>query len=371
MQKLAEVIYVPVMWNGRDYFKYNGKSLSWWYPDAIVHHEYMLTSAFYAMKDTPTRESANIQPSNVLFGDSGGYQKISMEPKATEHLTPDNVIAWQQKVCNIGIILDVPPTKFYTQSEYDKNLIVTKKNGDRMRELHTNRDLKLFDVIHGKTPEDMERWWKETTQNHDFDGYSLPSRFDIDRVALALGFAIENLKGENKPIHILGTSRFYASILLVWASQYLTDKLYYDSQSYLVGQKFRKYINYFDLGGTYVFCSDGYKGEETPYRVSKVLCPCPACRQLKDPSHLWNVAESSGSGGTLSMHNLFWQLNFTSTLEELLKHGRDQYMDYVRRNFNPSLLKLLEFIDDTAEGGLDHSWSKHFCGHVQKTEDWI
>lgn len=369
----SEVIYVPVMWmwNGRDYFRYQGNKLSWWLPDAVFHHDYMLTSAFYALNDTPTRESADIQPNNTLIGDSGGFQKLSMEPKRTEHLTPENVIEWQQKVCNIGIVLDVPPTKEYTQMEYEKNLTITKKNSNKMRELHTNRNMKLFDVVHGRNPDDMKRWFRETTQEYDFDGYSLPSRFDIDRVALALGFAIENLKDEKKPIHILGTSGFTSPVLLVWASQFFHNTLYYDSQSYLVGNKYRRYTNYFDLGSGYSFYRDGHEGAENEsYRVKKVICPCPICRQLTDPSHLWNISEHNASGSIISIHNLFWQLNFTDTLEELIRYP-DEYLSFVRRNYNPHLMELIEFLNDTVEHGLDHSWSKYFCGHVQKIEEWI
>lgn len=378
-----KMIYLPVI-TGKNGFmtqeradeikaSYDNKEVSWWSSNPIYPYDGLLMSAFYGVKPYPKRKSLDLRDDVIFFGDSGGYQLLvasETDPKKFQKLkstlNPRKVIAWQQETCNIGMVLDVPVKRsfpFYTRHEFESKLAQSKKNGDIMRELHTKKSLQLFNVIHGKTLEDMNEWRKTTEQDYSFDGYSLVTDHP-ETLAMDLGFAMEHFEGSQ--FHILGVSGIQSLILIAHANRYMKTTIYFDSSSYSVGNSFRRYINPFDFGGPgfSLLSEDG----EQSNRFESIFCSCPICAGLNKPSDLW--ANGTKSGTLISVHNLYHIVQYTKMIEEVARNT-ETWEVFVRRHANEKTKRFIAFLNDVYCIGLDDAYIKHFDKSTQKMDDWL
>jgi tRNA-guanine family transglycosylase len=273
---------------------------------------------------------------DVLFlGDSGGYQVLQniLDPtknvKVCEKLTPEKVIEWQLKDCDIGMTLDIPTPRAWIKINNKKifkdRLEVSKKNAQQMLKYKEdniskayNPNFKLLNCIHGANLEQMERWYKETTGynktddklDFEYDGFALPTGQIMKYLlALRLGFAMEYSRG--KPFHLLGVSSQSALALIAYANKYTNTQITFDSTTAANGRRFRKYMVFWNLTGSGITLygdPDKRKHEYLPLE-----CPCPICTQLHRPEDLWELGTTSGI--LLTLHNLFWMTSYTAFIK--------------------------------------------------------
>lgn len=316
-----------------------GKQCSWWSDNSLLPYNAMLVSAYYGMDDIKNR--SQIRDNVLFFGDSGGYQilKNRIDPtkctQVSEKLTPEKVIEWQMKVCDIGMTLDIPTPRAWIgindKNLFEERLQESKKNAiamlkykdDHIKEAY-NPDFKLFNCIHGVYLDQMLHWYNETTENGEceYDGFSLSTSTAMKYlIALRLGFAIEYSEG--KPFHLLGVSSPSASALIAYANKYTHTQIYSDSSSAATGRRIRKYMLFWNLVG------NGITLKENPdYGKHYTLeCPCPICTQLERPEDLWELGTTSGI--LLTLHNLFWITNHTAFINNLVNY-EDEFISYVK-----------------------------------------
>lgn len=315
------------------------KQCSWWSDNPLLPYNAMLVSAYFGMDKIKDR--SEIRDDVLFLGDSGGFQILQnkLDPTkctgVSEKLTPEKVIKWQMKVCDIGMTLDIPTPRAWIQVD-DKNLFEdrlkeSKKNALTMLEYKDkhideayNPDFKLFNCIHGVYLDQMEHWYNETTenQNYEYDGFSLStSKVMKYLIALRLGFAIEYSKG--KPFHLLGVSSPSSLTLIAYANKYTDTQIYFDSSSAATGRMLRKYMLFWNLTGNGITLS----GDPKYGNHYTLECPCPICTQLERPEDLWELKTTSGI--LLTLHNLFWIANHTAFINNLV-HYEDELIAYVK-----------------------------------------
>lgn len=373
--KHGELIHVPVTITPEDHkLTYHDKKISWWSDNALIPYDSVLMSAYFAMGRVDHREDMECRDDVLFFGDSGGFQLLSMgekdpkrKAKLEAKLNPRNIIKWQQDVCDIGMTLDVPLPRHnenpYTEAKFQSYLKTSTQNGNLMRELHENKNLQLFDCLHGKNLEDLTQWYKTTTQEHEFDGFSLSSSTVIKKLLpLRLGFAMEHFEG--KPFHILGVSAPQLVLLMAYANKYAKSTIYFDSSSASLGRMYRKYVNFYDIAGGGIQLVEEHEKYEN---MKRFTCPCPVCSELDDISDLWK--KKTLSGAMISLHNLYWMVNFTEFVNELV-HDEEAFTSFIRRNCQPWILESMEFLDMVHEQGLEDAYMKHFSKNTQKLGSW-
>lgn len=239
------------------------------------------------------------------------------------------------KVCDIGMTLDIPTPRAWIQINdkkiFEDRLKESKRNAlsmleykDKHKDEMHNPDFKLFNCIHGTSLDQMERWYKETTCNHDYeyDGFSLStSKIMKYLLALRLGFAMEYSKG--KPFHLLGVSSPSSLSLIAYANKFTDTQIYFDSSSAATGKMLRKYMLFWNLAGNGITLHEKPKYENN----SSLECPCPICSQLERPEDLWELGTMSGI--LITLHNLYWMTNYTAFINNLV-HYKEEFVEYVK-----------------------------------------
>jgi len=309
--------------------------LSWWGNDGFFKYPYLLVSAFYGISEGMNfRELYKIPDDVMLFGDSGGFQIVTMG----KYINPIDVLRWQEANCQIGLILDCPPydiapdTFFFGNlKDFDLNM---KRTADNTNIAYNNRktDMKLVGVVQGDNWDRLTKWFNNMNQN--MDGWSIkpnPS-YEPLKVAMAGAFAIENFP--DKPLHILQVSGINTMAIAVYISKYFKPQVTFDSSSYARGAMGREYLIPFSLSQKLIFGNNGH-------RVDKLPCMCPVCSVIK-PEELW--AEGSMPGALISLHNLYWYITYSYTLQSLLKYD-DLYMDFVKKICNDKVIRAMEYLD--------------------------
>lgn len=316
-----------------------GKQCSWWSKNPLLPYNAMLVSAYFGMSRIKNRDE--IRENVLFFGDSGGFQVLQNKLDPTKHkdiskiLTWEKVIQWQLKVCDIGMTLDIPTPREWYQIDnttiFEDRLKETKKNALAMHEYKEknigeahNSNFKLLNCLHGAYLDQMERWYKETTDNFNikYDGFAAPGSKTMKSVlALRLGFAIEHSEG--KPFHLLGIASPSSIALIAYANKYTNTQISFDTSSASYGRIIRKYMLFWNFAGGGVSFKEKPKYE----KYYSLECPCPICTQLERPEDLWELGTTSGI--LLTLHNLFWLTNYTSFITNLV-HYEDEFKAFVR-----------------------------------------
>jgi len=248
-------------------------------------------------------------------------------------------------------------------------LTMLKYKNDNIEEAY-NPDFKLFNCIHGANLDQMETWYKETTNNKDveYDGFALSTgKHTKYLLALRLGFAIENSRG--KPFHVFGTSSPSSIALIAYANKYTKTQIYFDSSSAATGRELRKFMLFWNLTSDGISFKEKNRDYEKYYSLE---CPCPICSQLQKPEDLWELGTKSGI--LLTLHNLFWITNYTAFISNLV-HYENEFESYINsiardspdgpyKNILPKkiswVLYYINFLDSVNEKGLENAWNKFF-----------
>lgn len=209
--------------------------------------------------------------------DSGGFQLVR---EKLDFIDPIELAKMYNRVCNIGMDLDIPDMINMDRSHFDAIARIQKANYEAMKTvLHKNVHICL--VNHGKTIQDRERW------------YELVDRSDPQYISVAglqrslpLGLPKELQQAEHiihtcylypnaKYIHVLGTTTpaaFYIYSLIEQLG--LCRNIGADSTSYTLTSISGMFNRYFDF--SMMDLPQKFKAE------TKIPCSCPVCSTLHD-----------------------------------------------------------------------------------------
>ena len=335
---------------------FNKKESPFFYPKFLI--------SYYYGRQTPNLREKYGLKDIFISGDSGGFQNITQDAM----LNPKDVIEWQQKNCDTGLILDVPPFEKIEGSSqfgktttkiFEKALDKTIVNAKIAMENWTNEKFQLFGVIQGDTIKRQEKWLKamklvEEETGKKFAGWSLSPKpsHDIQQIANHTANMIEN-DLLDKPIHILQISGFESLAMSAYVSKFFKSDVTVDSSTFSIGSI---YFTYFS---PYEFLEKWDYGRRATIDLKELACLCPVCQKIKHEHLTYDPWEFKSPPGTLiSLHNL-WQIIKYVKFLNALKNDDVKFKEFCKRHFGQKFINVCNYLDDIANLGKDNSLHKN------------
>jgi len=338
------------------------KQLMWYMKDSLFHHPYILTSAYYGnmkpWKDKSYREWFHINKGECEhWGDSGGFQAFTQGQK----LDPKEIIKWLEDNCEYGFALDDPgeysmletvngeEKDRISSSEFNKSAQNTLKNNEAYGKFRTSKELKIYNVLHGNSLDQIETWYKYVSQV-PFDGWALGMKPVSDPTMFTFAAMYLWDKGVRENIHFFGVSGQRVVPIIVYMTRYFKH-ITYDSSSYAVGAMYRRFFNPLDISYKITI---GEKTKDTMYKM--MPCDCPYCRNVTKVDRLYEAGAFSGT--VISMHNLYQMVRCNKILNMLNQVDKD-FKDFV--SDYPKIPELMQFVDMSVNEGFEKAYRKYAC----------
>ena len=346
-----------------------GGMFGWWRKDTkLLWHELGMYSAYFSLVGNQNqynlREDCHICDEFKLYGDSGGFQNMSLGA----NLDPLEVLRWQELNCQVGMTFDYPlfeksPAGQLIRVSSDRKVFKDKmrrsaRNAWIASDKKENEKMKLYAAIHGYTPSELNEWVGLTNKEHDYDGYALGCDQTYMNIALAAAYAYEYL---DKPMHLFRFGSAPLAAGIIWFFRDYPHKITFDASTYIGGSK------YFDYGlpnGTKVNVSMRRSSDDFVKFREAMPCRCPICRDTKLFEMLYDQADAhTGTIGVmLSMHNIY---NTTTILDSLneLAYNEKVFMNTMKRLVHhdrrmKDFYKAKKFFDLSMDVGLEKAWNK-------------
>jgi len=301
-------------------------AMHWNIPPKYFFYPYLLVSPFVTGM---TRTRASFGPNNdklKIYADSGGYQVVTQNKKVSAL----DVLAWQEKIADVGFTLDVPPLSYtcstknynyYPESYFQKCMVKSIESANMMMGARDNPKMQLWAVIQGKNSEEITRWYKEQTKYHEFEGYVIAITAAVGAVKDTFSW-IGQLQAVTKwgtNVHFLGRSEPLLAIILAKLSR-VTGKHYtYDTSSAVVGPRFGKYYDpYFH---TLLWLS---KDKEKRPNITSTPCDCPVCSKH-------SLEEIATTQHLITLHNVYCIKRFCHYANVIAED--DDLFDYAVNHF--------------------------------------
>lgn len=242
--------------------------------NSFFDHKFLLMSAYYRITadDLDHKNVMNYPEDVITLGDSGGFQVMSFGKKGRQvDVTPIQVLRWLENNVDIGMNLDVPPVR-----DFEGALSESKENFKFFEDNRTNYDFALYNILHGRTLDQIDTWYKEV-RDFNFDGWAIgvhPST-NVYLKVFAYLYLIE--KGEESPLtntHFFGVSGPSNMLSLAMLAKHTDASLTFDSSSWSWGSRFRDY--WFPLDVRHCI----RLGREFANTVNDIPCDCPVCSKM-------------------------------------------------------------------------------------------
>ena len=294
-------------------FSWKSFDLSWWKPNSLFQHNALLITPCYVPKEEfnpelgkNLRDHLDPEKKLLVISDSGGSEIASRGLD----IDPADVLQFQERNADIGMIVDHPPMSFkdgtpnYSRLEFEKCLAKTKGNAEFASRNRTNYDMTLLNVLQGTVVDDFVTWYKEIHEV-PLDGYAVSFKPVTDGVALARYLSFLVIEGLNdKPLHVFcGTGRDTMPVV-VWASKYF-PKVTFDSASYTHMGAYKLFM--IPQTQTTVPVRELCTDEDPPQP-----CWCPVCSRVPFEEYL---KDTDMSRKYLALHNLHQYISYFTALK--------------------------------------------------------
>jgi hypothetical protein len=376
-EKLDDINYIPVIASLITFAKeqnyIDGKAITFFQNNSLFKYRKHLVNPFHtekAYEDLINKKE--LLPNTISFADSGGLQELLLQG---EIKTPEEILLWQEKYCDIGFALDKIPFKTdnafnvgwtFDEVNFDSYALETKERIRRAQAVRTEfKSFKYYAIIQGINY-DMYKHWKEIIEQPGIDGWCCKSPTNAPaNLAETAVFVIKNL---DKPVHFLGIGQLTKSIILYYAKSFYPHPFSFDSSSYDTGAQYRRYnLPFFFNGFESIKKND--KGE---YDIKnfKDFCPCPACQVMTDIIN--NPDSDKYLGYLISLHNVAQNIYVFKYLDSIYKDRnklREFVMNYFKDNTATKIIEVFDYIEDAIKHGNTEAkkkW-KHIFEEQKKT----
>lgn len=350
------------------------KALDWWSPNALFHYDSMLVSAYYGREIPNYREFYNIPRKGfTLYGDSGGFQNSTMSqgitnPGTFKPLNPLNVLRWQEFNCDVGFILDWPVSPNTPDNLIETFKARTIENAELALTKWTNKDMKLYSVIHGRNREEITDMAKRYGDLGRFNGIALgsivPKKSDYMYIAEISMLFAEAVQDYKLPVHFFGISGVNSLPIILYVAKKYKLKITFDSAAYGVGSQHREWWNPFNLSRNSLTYGNN---EKTAIVPSSIPCDCPVCNAVGNDL-LQMIKENKNNsvvGSLICLHNLYVFNRYVKMLTAYAE--RDELLKSLTKNMCVETTSTaLEFIDYSLENGIDAGHKKYFEDETPK-----
>jgi len=299
-----------------------------------------------------------------IIVDSGGFQLVA---GTSRYVDPKKVIKCYNACADFGIALDIPPryVDWGNRDILDAMILAQLKNNKIFSE-HKSPDLKLLNVAHGITLEEI-RYWAKKVYNKNFYGWAMPAdnrAVKITSIRAVLVGLLEMPKENSQHFHILGVSAKTWMPALAWLGKY--TKLTSDGSNHIHTAIRARLME--------VFSPDGkitqYRMGDTPLRKSgtdridvdiidyeheSILpCSCPICHSVKF-TKIYKFSNYTKMPTLLSIHNLHTNQNYAAYWNRLAKTlSVKEFIAKIEKHIkNQEIVQAVEYIEYAMKHGLD------------------
>ncbi|MBB3967330.1 hypothetical protein [Rhizobium metallidurans] len=175
----------------------------------------LFTATFAVDKTADTIITRRDRQTSFVLGDSGGFSMISGAIKHSMASWREATLRWQERDCDVGIIVDVPTRAIEVPASgfksFQQCLDQTIRNAEFAINARSRSDLKLLAVYQGRTKAEADRW-ADVMQRYQlqFEGMAIAghTRLNIHEWVPRLIGMIERGTFETvRHIHFLGTAQ--------------------------------------------------------------------------------------------------------------------------------------------------------------------
>ena len=348
MIKLKLLGYIPSI-EPKDVFGFSKQysDLVWWRKESPIYYPCLLVSAYHGINYAPDfRERLNLHDI-LIMGDSGGFQLS--KGKVVDVIKS---LRWQERNCDIGMGLDIPPTKHITP---EQRLEISFKYHVVMEKNRQNYDMLLLKVFHAPSLAYMKLWYKNF-KDLDMDGWAISPKNTPFVIWLAVMFCYLYEKGEiddSKWVHVFALSGKESLPVVYYIKSIIKKDITFDSSTWAMARKFRRYFSPINYSTGDLQIGDHITSDRSlPISTNELdefgddsPCICPICTKYpltkQDPV-------------LIAFHNLYVILQWCAFLNYLSKK-REKLREWIVRSFsnNPKVLGAVEIIDAQLEKGFD------------------
>lgn len=275
---------------------FNDHDLKFFTNRSFFKHGSLLTSAYYMIDSVEDfRKELGYPNDSLLIADSGGFQFASFARKHKEiGITPLQVLRWMEANADIGMNLDVPPW-----DDFNASLKQSVENFKHFQHERQNYHMKLYNILHGKTFGEMHEWY-DAVKNFNFDGWAYGVKPSDNIYLQALGYMF--LQENDAPciktnFHMFGVSGIKNMLVLSMLAHHFESDITFDSSSYGLGTRIRRYMFPKDVRYGIEF------GRDVTHKLSNIPCDCPVCKNIAIDD-LYNQNHQA-IGLLISLHNLY------------------------------------------------------------------
>lgn len=339
---MCDLLYTPSGTNFMD------PKLGWWQPWAMVPHSASMISYGLANDNMNFRKEYQIPDDHFLFGDSGGFQNLTMG----RGFSPGKVIRWQERNCDAGMILDFPPYQVFSggrqttkgvEDRLDYCLERTLYNAEFAMRKRSKSNFKLYGVIQGSEWHHLEDWYKALTKDHTFDGYAMAPKPASDPMRVAL-FGLFALTHFDQPIHFFQCGSFEVLPIMVWMTKY-NRLVTFDNSNYIFTTRKLYHYPFWRNMSKYYQISD-----TKPTTLRQLPCNCPPCTWINEHGGPSQERKNLEFHNHSALHRLHWYLEEISTYQRLLD-DEDIFFEYVKSFNKPQVIEAIKLLSDGMERG--------------------
>ena len=355
-----QAIFVPAKaiihidsWNKTHEYIYNDHDDRFFTPKSYFQYPYLLTTTYYELESGSEnfRDLYKYPNNHCLIADSGGFQIATNSIKGRSiTITPIQVLRWMEDNADIGMNLDVPPW-----TNFNDSLKKSLDNFQLFEKSRINYNMKLYNVLHGKTLSEMKVWYDAVKCFDSFNGWALGVRPANNVYLQVVGYLFlhdMDALHHNTNFHLFGVSGIKNMLMLSLLSNHFESSITFDSSSYTMGSRFRKWMFPKDLRfGT------EFGRSSNLHAMNSIPCDCPVCRN----NNIYDLYKQEGkeSASLITLHNLYQYIEVNRIINSLVT---DDYAfnEYAKSVNEQEMITIVnKMLEDYHKKGVDYVYAKY------------
>jgi len=317
---------------------------------SFFKYNFILASSYYQLDANVEnfRQQNNYPIENTLIIDSSGYQVASFARKGKPfEYTPLQILRWMEANADIGMSLDVPPW-----DNFNAALKQSLENFSFFEKNRLNYDMKLYNILHGKTLDEMKHWYN-AVKDFPFDGWALGVRPSDNIYLQTIGYMFlqeMDAPNLNTNFHMFGISGLKNMLTMPMLSTYFNSMITFDSSSYDSGTRFRRFCFPKDVRFSTEF------GRSAKKSMKSIPCNCPVCRNIT----IEDLYRQDGPTAylLLPLHNLYQYIEVNRMTNAIVTddHALDEYAASV--NETQTINTIRQMFKSYEEEGCEKTYNK-------------
>lgn len=328
-------------WKHRESWK--DHDLKWFSDKSFFKHSISLVSSYFEVNREPEyRKTIQYPEKSILISDSGGFQVASFRRRGIPcKITPVDILRWQERNADIGMNLDIPLDQ-YSSFGFQKCLDQSIENFQIFQDNRQNYNFKLYNVLHGRNPGEIKTWF-EAARKFCFDGWAIGVKgLPYQHIYAYMWLHEHDALNLHDNCHIFGVGGLHNMISLAMLSKYFDTNLTFDSSSWAMGSRTRRFYFPNDCR----FYTEFRRNSTT--NLLEVPCKCPVCQNVTIQDY---YIQSNGIIPLLlSLHNLYQYIEINSMINIFVQDD-DAFESFIKSRNEELLIQNIQKMFESYERG--------------------